>query len=63
MPRERRSFTREYKLEAVRLVTEGGRPVSQVARARGTPGFAAALEAAARSGRCRGPASGRESRG
>jgi transposase len=32
MPRERRSFTREYKLEAVRLVTEGGRQLSQVAR-------------------------------
>ena len=32
MPRQRRSFTREYKLEAVRLVTEGGRPVSHVAR-------------------------------
>jgi transposase len=32
MPRERRSFTREYKREAVRLVTDGGRPVSQVAR-------------------------------
>lgn len=30
--RKRRQFTPEFKLEAVRLVTEGGRPVSQVAR-------------------------------
>jgi transposase len=32
MPRDRRSFSREYKLEAVRLVREGGRPVREVAR-------------------------------
>ena len=32
MSRERRSFSREYKLEAVRLVAEGGRPVGEVAR-------------------------------
>jgi transposase len=30
--RKRRQFTPEFKLEAVRLVTEGGRPISQVAR-------------------------------
>jgi len=30
--RERRSFSPEFKLEAVRLVVEGGRPLSQVAR-------------------------------
>ena len=30
--RQRRSFTREFKLEAVRLANEGGRPLSQVAR-------------------------------
>lgn len=30
--RNRRSFSPEFKLEAVRLVVEGGRPVSQVAR-------------------------------
>ena len=28
----RRSFNREFKLEAVRQVVEGGRPVTQVAR-------------------------------
>jgi transposase len=32
MTRARRSFDREYKREAVRMVVEGGRPVSQVAR-------------------------------
>jgi transposase-like protein len=32
MTRPRRSFSSEFKLEAVRLVVEGGRPVSQVAR-------------------------------
>lgn len=32
MTRARRSFGREYKLEAVRMVLEGGRPVSHVAR-------------------------------
>jgi transposase len=30
--RARRSFSPEFKLEAVRLVVEGGRPLSQVAR-------------------------------
>lgn len=30
--RKRRNFTREFKLEAVRLITEGGRPVAAVAR-------------------------------
>ena len=29
---ERRTFTREYKVEAVRLVQEGGKPLSQVAQ-------------------------------
>jgi transposase len=28
----RRSYTREYKVEAVRMTTEGGVPVAQVAR-------------------------------
>ena len=32
MTRARRSFGREYKLEAVRMVVAGGRPLSQVAR-------------------------------
>jgi len=32
MTRARRSFGREYKLEAVRMVVDGGRPLSQVAR-------------------------------
>ncbi len=32
MSRKRRSFTREFKLEAVRLANESGRPLSQVAR-------------------------------
>ena len=32
MKRDRRVFSAEFKLEAVRLVTEGGRPRSQVAR-------------------------------
>ena len=30
--RDRRSFSPEFKLEAVRLVTASGRPLSQVAR-------------------------------
>ena len=30
--RDRRSFSPEFKLEAVRAVTESGRPLSQVAR-------------------------------
>ena len=29
---ERRSFTREFKLEAVRLLTEGNRPTTEIAR-------------------------------
>ena len=32
MGRSRRSFTKEFKVEAVRLLTEGGRSVAQVAR-------------------------------
>lgn len=32
MERKRRSFSREFKAEAVRLITEGGRPLSHVAR-------------------------------
>lgn len=32
MARQRRAFSPEFKLEAVKLVTEGKRPLSQVAR-------------------------------
>lgn len=32
MGKSRRSFTKEFKLEAVRLITDGGRSISQVAR-------------------------------
>jgi transposase len=32
MGRTRRSFSKEFKLEAVRLMTEGGHSISQVAR-------------------------------
>ncbi len=32
MGRTRRSFTKEFKQEAVRLVTEGGQSIAQVAR-------------------------------
>lgn len=32
MGRKRRSFSREFKIEAVRLTTEGGHSLSQVAR-------------------------------
>jgi transposase len=32
MGRERRSYTREFKIEAARLVREGGHSLSQVAR-------------------------------
>jgi len=32
MKRDRRAFSLEFKLEAVRLVVEGGRPIAQVAR-------------------------------
>lgn len=32
MTRARRSYTKEFKIEAVRLVTDGGRRVAEVAR-------------------------------
>lgn len=32
MSRKRRTFTQEFKVEAVRMVTEGGHPLAQVAR-------------------------------
>ncbi len=32
MNKKRRQYTREYKVEAVRLVTEGGQSIAQVAR-------------------------------
>lgn len=32
MGRSRRSFTREFKVQAVRMVSEGGRRISEVAR-------------------------------
>lgn len=32
MGRERRNFTKEFKLEAVRLVRDSGKPLTQVAR-------------------------------
>lgn len=32
MARRRRQFSREYKLEAVRLASEGDRPLAEVAR-------------------------------
>ncbi len=32
MERSRRSFTKEFKVEAVRLLTERGRSLAQVAR-------------------------------
>ena len=32
MGMKRRSFSKEFKLEAVRLIIEGGHPISQVAR-------------------------------
>ncbi len=32
MSRERRNFTREFKLEALRLVEQSGKPLTQVAR-------------------------------
>jgi len=32
MKRDRRAFSPEFKIEAVRLVVEGGRPLAQVAR-------------------------------
>ena len=35
MVTNRRKYDREFKLEAVRLVTEGGRPVTEVAKGLG----------------------------
>jgi transposase len=32
MGRKRRSFTKEFKLEAVRLITDGGQSIAKVAR-------------------------------
>ena len=32
MPSKRQQFTREYKIEAVRLCSEGKKPVSQIAK-------------------------------
>ena len=32
MGQKRRKFSREFKLEAIRLITEGGHPLAQVAR-------------------------------
>jgi transposase len=32
MSRKRRQFTREFKVEAVRLLEESGKPVTQIAR-------------------------------
>ena len=32
MVRKRNQYTKEYKLEAVRLIVEEGRPISEVAR-------------------------------
>lgn len=46
----RRQFTAEFKLEAVRLVTEAGRPLGQVARELGIrPGMLRAWRAQAES--------------
>lgn len=38
MSRKRRKFTREFKVEAVRLVEESGKPLTQVARELGIRG-------------------------
>ena len=35
MSRKRRQFTRQFKVEAVRLVEESGKPVTQIARETG----------------------------
>jgi transposase-like protein len=37
MGKERRSFSKEFKLEAVRLVVEGGVRIAQVSRDRWNP--------------------------
>ena len=36
MGEKRRKYTREFKIEAVRLIDEEGRPISEVARELGT---------------------------
>lgn len=37
MPKEQRTFTKEFKLEAVRLVQSSGKSITQVARDLGIP--------------------------
>lgn len=32
MPKKRRKFSREFKIEAVRMVSEGGRSIAETAR-------------------------------
>ncbi len=36
MGKKGNQYTKEYKVEAVRLIVEEGRPISEVARERGT---------------------------
>ena len=36
MGKNRRQYTKEFKIEAVRLIVEEGRPISEVARELGT---------------------------
>ena len=36
MRKKRRQYTKEFKIEAVRLIVEEGRPISEVARELGT---------------------------
>ena len=36
MGEKRRKYTKEFKIEAVRLIVEDGRPISEVARELGT---------------------------
>jgi len=36
MGKKRRQYTKEFKIEAVRLIVEEGRPISEVARELGT---------------------------
>ena len=36
MGEKRRKYTKEFKIEAVRLIVEKGRPISEVARELGT---------------------------
>jgi len=43
MGKKRRQYTKEFKIEAVRLIIEEGRPISDVARELGTA-FIAPLE-------------------